>query len=269
LYLLENLTWSQAKDAFSKCRTAIIPIGSTEQHGPHLPLGTDFFTAQYFSDALAKADYNAIVTPTLPIGFADYHSDFAGTLSLTFNTVTAVVSEICEKLISYGITHILFFNTHGGNAGPLGQTAYDLRKKGVVAATYMWFETVGNLKDEWKLLGHGDAVETSFVLAHRPGICDPSKAIRPVETHYSDDLQIKEKNHVVFKGVMPVHFQMRVKDVSETGAMLEPSLYPDADHGQWMEGVNPQTAADITKAIVQYVVEFLPEFEKISFDKIK
>lgn len=91
MYVLENRTWAQAQKAFSKCKTAIIPLGSTEQHGPHLPLGTDFFVAQYFADALAKVDFDAIVTPVLPIGFADYHSDFPGTLSLTFETLKDVV----------------------------------------------------------------------------------------------------------------------------------------------------------------------------------
>jgi creatinine amidohydrolase len=269
MYLLENLTWKQAQDAFVKCKTAIVPTGSTEQHGPHLPLGTDFFTAQYFVDALAKADYNAVITPVLPVGFADYHSDFPGTLSLSPETLTAVIGEICDKLVSYGIDHILFFNTHGGNAAPLARAGYALRKRGIVAATYMWFETVGNIKDEWKLLGHGDAVETAYVLAHRPGLCDPAKAVRPTSRQYSEKLSIREMNDIVFKGVMPVHLQMRVKDVTDSGAMLEPSLYPGADHGQWMEGVRPELAEEITETIMRYVVEFLPEFEKISFDKIQ
>jgi hypothetical protein len=132
----------------------------------------------------------------------------------------------------------------------------------------MWFETVGNIKDEWKLIGHGDAGETSIVMAHRPGVCDPAKAARPAERHYSDSLKITEMNLLNFREIMPVHMAMRVKDVSETGAMLEPSLYPGADTGGWMENANPQTALEMRDAIVKLVVEFLPEFEKIEFDKI-
>lgn len=267
MYVLENMTWAQAKEAFSKCKTAIIPLGSTEQHGPHLPLGTDFFTAQYFADALAKVDYNAIVTPVLPIGFADYHSDFPGTLSLTFDTLKDVVAQICDKLVGYGIDHILFFNTHGGNAGPIARVAYDLRQRGIVAATYMWFEMIGNIKDEWKLVGHGDATETAFVLAYRPETCDPSQAIRPTNKPLGD-MPVGDMNEVMFKGVMPVHFQCRVKDCSDIGAILEPSLYPDGDHGQWMEGVDAQMAVDMTKVVMEYVAEFLPEFEKVHFDPI-
>jgi creatinine amidohydrolase len=134
VYFLENLTWREAQEAFTKCKTVIIPIGSVEQHGPHLPLGTDYFTAQFFSDALVKAKRDAIVAPVLPIGFADYHSDFPGTLSLRFETLVAAVTDICDKFISYGVKHILFFNCHGGNAAPLSRVCYDLRLKGVVAA---------------------------------------------------------------------------------------------------------------------------------------
>lgn len=268
MYLLENLTWAKAAEAFKTCKTAIIPLGSTEQHGPHLPLGTDFFTTQYFVDGMAERSYPAIITPVLPIGFADYHSDFPGTLSLSYNTLVTVVTEICNKLIGYGVDHILFFNTHGGNASPMDRVAYDLRQRGIVAATYMWFETVGHLKDEWKLIGHGDGGETAFVLAYRPGICNPDEAIRPEYKQTSETLKIEEMNLMNFKGVMPVHFQMRVKDVSETGAMLEASLYPDGDHGQWMEGVDPQMAADMRTAVLDLLEEFLPEFEKIHYDAI-
>jgi creatinine amidohydrolase len=268
MYLLENLTWAKAKEAFSKCKTAIIPMGSTEQHGPHLPLGTDFFTAQYFSDAMAKLDYPAIITPVLPVGFADYHSDFPGTLSFTYDTVVAMLTEICEKLVGYGIDHILFFNAHGGNAAPMGRVAYELRKKGIVAATYMWFEMIGNVKEEWKLIGHGDASETAFVLAYRPETCDPSQAIRPINKNLTDELIMGDMGHITFKGVMPVHFQLRVKDVTDIGAMLEPSLYPGADHGQWMEGVDPKMAEEMTKVVLDYFLQFLPEFEKVQFDPI-
>ena len=268
MYLLENLTWAKAKEAFQKCKTAIIPMGSTEQHGPHLPLGTDFFTAQYFSDAMAKLDYPAIITPVLPVGFADYHSDFPGTLSLKYDTVVAMLTEICEKLVGYGIDHILFFNAHGGNAAPMGRVAYELRKKGIVAATYMWFEMIGNVKDEWKLIGHGDASETAFVLAYRPETCDPSQAIRPTNKNLTDELIMGDMGHITFKGVMPVHFQLRVKDVTDIGAMLEPSLYPGGDHGQWMEGVDPKMAEEMTKVVLDYFLQFLPEFEKVHFDPI-
>ncbi len=266
MYILENMTWKETEDALKVCKTAIIPVGSTEQHGPHLPLGTDFFTAQYFADGMADADYPAIVTPTLPLGYATYHGDFGATLCLRESTLEAVLTDICDMLLFHGIDHILFFNTHGGNAQAMNNICYKLRLKGVTAATYMWFETVGHLKDEWKLIGHGDAAETAFVLAYRPGICDPEKAVRPVNRDLSDTLKLGDMNQVFFKDVMQVHFQMRVKDVTDNGAMLEPSLYPGADHGQWMEGVDPQMAVDMRKAILDLLVEVLPEFEKVTFE---
>jgi len=267
MYLLENMTWAEAKEAFKKCKTAIIPWGSIEQHGPHLLLGTDWFVAQHMIEDLAGRDYPAIVLPPMPVGFADYHSDFPGTLSYSFETVKTMATELCKKLISYGITHILFYNCHGGNAGPLGRVCYELRKKGFVGGVFMWFELAGKINIEWAALGHGDGSETEVVMAHKPGMVDVSKAKRPVHKDFGE-LKMPDVGVLIYDKIMPIHMTMRVKDFTETGAMLEPHLYPGADHGQWTEEIDPSRVATMRKAVNDYVVRFLPEFEKISFEPI-
>ena len=77
-----ELSWMNAEKQFKTSKTVIIPLGSVEQHGPHLPLGTDWIIAQ----ELAKRASNgteALVLPVLPFGYAEYHMDFPGTLTLT------------------------------------------------------------------------------------------------------------------------------------------------------------------------------------------
>jgi len=113
--LLEEMSWPEAESAFAEGRVVLVPVGSTEQHGPHLPLGTDSFTAQALA-ARAGRRTGALVTPTLPFGYAEYHTDFAGTLSLSNETYTRVLIELVDRLVRYGATHILFVNGHGGNA---------------------------------------------------------------------------------------------------------------------------------------------------------
>ena len=264
MYVLENLTWMQAKEAFAKCKTAIIPWGSTEQHGRHLPIGTDWFVAEFMMEELKKSDYPAIITPVLPIGYADYHCDFPGSLSFSYDTVRAMATDICNRLIPYGITHILFFNCHGGNAAPLNSVCYELRKKGIVAGLFMWFELAGKLNEKWAALGHADALETSVIMAHKPGLVDTSAAKRPVHNDFAG-MKMPDVNLLLYKGVMPVHLTLRVQDISACGSILEPHLCPGADKGQWIEDSSPETAKEARKAVIEHVVGFLAEFEKLSF----
>ena len=268
MYLLENLTWAQAKEAFAKCKTAIIPWGSIEQHGPQLPVGTDWFVAEYMIKDLIDSDYPAIITPPMPVGFADYHTDFPGTLSFSFDLVEQMATELCKKLISYGITHVLFFNCHGGNEAPLTKVCYELRKKGFTAAVFMWYELAGRINKEWAALGHGDAAETEVVMAHKPGLVKLEGVERPPEDISFGELKMTEMNKLFFKDIMPAHFSLRISDFSKSGAIIETHIIPGAYHGQWLEDVDPERTIPMRKAVTEYVVGFLPEFEKVKFDPV-
>ncbi|MCL2498486.1 MAG: creatininase family protein [Symbiobacteriaceae bacterium] len=267
MYQLENLTWAEAKEAFTKCKTAIIPWGSIEQHGLQLPLGTDWFASEFMIKDLLTRDYPAMVTPPMPVGFADYHSDFPGTLSFSYDTVKQMATEICSKLVSYGITHFLFYNCHGGNAAPLGRVCYDLRKKGFVAGVFMWYELAGKINKEWAALGHADGSESEVVMAHKPGLVDLAKAKRPVHNDFGV-LTMPDVGILLYQDMLPIHMTIRVQDFTPSGAMLEPHLHPGADHGQWVEEVDPAKAIPMRKAVNDYILGFLPEFEKIHFEPI-
>jgi creatinine amidohydrolase len=98
---------------------AILPVGAIEQHGPHLPLGVDAFLAEQFMSRLVSIapDLSAYILPTISFGFSPEHSAFAGTLSLSSQTVIALWTEVAESVLRSGIHKLLFFNTHGGHAG--------------------------------------------------------------------------------------------------------------------------------------------------------
>src|ERR1700722_8423347 len=97
---------------------AILPIGATEQHGPHLPTGTDSFAVEAIAREAALAvpnDIPAIVTPTLPFGSSHHHFIFGATLSLSTETYYRVLCELIESLVTDGFTRIFLVNGHGGN----------------------------------------------------------------------------------------------------------------------------------------------------------
>ncbi len=96
---------------------AVLPIGATEQHGPHLPSGTDYFTVEAVSrEAAALAsEIPIIVTPALPFGSSHHHFIFGATLSLSTETYYRVLCELVESLVTDGFTRIFLVNGHGGN----------------------------------------------------------------------------------------------------------------------------------------------------------
>lgn len=112
--VLQEMTWFDVQEYLKGNDMVIIPLGSTEQHGPHLPLGTDFYEALGMSKMIS-ARTGVIVAPVVQVGYSLYHSGFPGTLSLKPETFEQVLFETAQMLIRYGFRRIMFFNYHGGN----------------------------------------------------------------------------------------------------------------------------------------------------------
>ncbi len=125
-----RLTWEGVREARGRgLELAIMPIGSTEQHGPHLPLEVDSTLAEAVAHAVS-ARSGAIVLPTLPYGCALGHTrHWPGTLSLSPQVLAAVVCEVLEGAIAYGFTRILLLSGHLTNAAPLRLALEVLRER--------------------------------------------------------------------------------------------------------------------------------------------
>jgi len=112
--ILNEMTWVDVQTYLTENDMVIIPLGSTEQHGLHLPLGTDYFSAMELSKRIS-AQTKVIVAPILMVGYSEYHTGFTGTLSISIETMEQVVFECIESLIKHGFKRFMFFNGHGGN----------------------------------------------------------------------------------------------------------------------------------------------------------
>lgn len=113
--VLQEMTWTDVQEYLRANDMVIIPIGSTEQHGPHLPLGTDSYIATDIAEMIS-ARTGVVVAPVVLVGYSVYHSGFPGSLSLKPETMEQVLFETAEMLIKHGFRRIMFLNGHGGNA---------------------------------------------------------------------------------------------------------------------------------------------------------
>ena len=123
-----NLRWTQVPDLCS--RVAVVPLGSMEQHGHHLPLGTDsMIGAEIVRRAKEALGDEAVFLPMLWLGASEHHRHFPGTVSLSSDTYARVVADVLESLIGSGFRRILLLNSHGGNGRPGGTGLYEVQMR--------------------------------------------------------------------------------------------------------------------------------------------
>ena len=177
---LSESTWTEA-DAL-ETDLAVLPVGSTEQHGPHAPLGTDALTAEAVAAAGADAsDEDVVVAPTIPVGVAEEHRHFAGTLWVSEDTFRDYVRETIGSLAHHGWDRVVVVNGHGGNVPALREVCGRVtRHDDAYAVPFTWFDAV-SLDRDWTgdpdappvdldeiRMGHGGPVETALLRAVAP-----------------------------------------------------------------------------------------------------
>lgn len=157
---LDEATWTDA--ANSDAELALLPVGSTEQHGPHAPLGTDTFNAVSVADAGAKAfDGEVVIAPAVPVGIAEEHRHFSGTLWVSEDTFRRYVREVVGSLAHHGWDRVVVVNGHGGNVAALREVCGRItRHDDAYAVPFTWFESIGEHR---KKMGHGGTLETALL----------------------------------------------------------------------------------------------------------
>ena len=127
---LADMTWPDVAAAVAAgATTVILPLGATEQHGPHLPLGTDTFRAAALADRLAARLPEALVAPPLPIGCSDEHAGFPGLLSLDAETLASVIVDCAGRMVAWGARRLILLSAHGGNGRALERAAARLTRE--------------------------------------------------------------------------------------------------------------------------------------------
>jgi creatinine amidohydrolase len=187
--LLQEMTWTDVRDYLKTNDMVIIPLGSTEQHGPHLPLGVDYYVALDTSK-LISAKTGVVVAPVVMAGYSFYHSGFPGTLSLKPEILEEVLYETAEMLIKYGFHRIMFFNYHGGNNVVQEKAIYRINQTTEATAIAIGYGGPIQKSEEdaeffdW----HAGVEETSLILYFEPQLARMERAEKPV-IHFTPQME--------------------------------------------------------------------------------
>lgn len=178
---IEHLTSAEIAEAIAVgARTAILPLGATEQHGPHLPLSVDSDHAEALALRIARKLGNALVLPTVRVGYSPHHLGFCGSLSVRPSTLEATCLDYCSSLAAHGFAHVVLFSGHIGNYPIMRDFEPRLAAALAPALEVIVYRDSAAILDAWRksaqsvaglgnrVGGHADVAETSVMLVLHP-----------------------------------------------------------------------------------------------------
>lgn len=198
---LEHMNYLEVEDYLKRRDTVVIPVGSLENHGKHMPLGTDTMIPHRIAQLLNERDEDVVIAPTLPYGATEDLRGFAGTISLGFEGLRTVLQAICDQLYEYGFRRFVILNGHGGNVKAIESVGLSLFKRGAYMAIVNWWLIAGQIRPEWKG-GHGGAEEAAGVMAVDPKLIKTEYLTlgECIRNDISDELPSGSWTGVDFKG---------------------------------------------------------------------
>lgn len=224
--ILQEMTQPEAEAILRRSATVVIPCGSVEQHGPHLPFGTDIYAAESIGWRLAE-ELDALVAPVGPLGVTPIHMPFAGTITLRPSTFAALLEDVCESLIQHGARRFVLANWHEGNAAAINQAAAAVQGRHpdavrfvVVQAMWIAHELFGQEAG----LTHGGQIEALAVLADNPSLVHLEQAHNPGPPERAAELDALRRRRAAYPVVLdireisPTGWYGRLDDVNEEQA---------------------------------------------------
>lgn len=218
---------SLTTEEFTRARIAVLPVAAVEQHGPHLPVGTDAYIAEAYLARvriLLPQDSPVALLPVQQVGASDEHRAFRGTLTLSPQTALATFIEIGESVHRAGINKLVIINSHGGNIALIDLAARQLRvRHGMVAVHTSWSRfgyPEGLFGEAEHTHGiHGGDIETSIMLAAYPELVQREKIANFVPATVAMERAFKH-----LRADFPVGFGWMTQDLHGSGAVGDASL---------------------------------------------
>ncbi len=252
-HILSSLTWPEAKDRFKEVDLALLPVGSIEQHGSHLPLDTDAFDADYLAKEVAKRckDPKPLVLPLIPYGVSYHHEDFSGTISLSPESLSNMVYDVGMSVAKHGIKKLVIINGHGGNTPALQFAAQMINRDSSIFTCVETGETsdsdIGSLTETSNDV-HAGEIETSTTFAIRPEMVRKDKIRKFVPRFSSRFLDFTSKRRV--------EWYARTVKISKSGVMGDPTK------------ATQQKGEQMWELMIKPLVEFIEDLKNLSLEEI-
>jgi creatinine amidohydrolase len=247
----EELSVPEVEKLDRQSTILMLPIGSVEQHGRHLPLGTDTMLVTSVANAAAERLKGRVaVLPSLWYGLSAHHMQFAGSVTLQISTLMAVVEDIVASLVRHGFSRILVLNGHGGNSGAIDVLAASLGHRfhgaaRIACLTYFKVarQAIAALRASPRGgMGHACEFETAMMQHVRGDLVDIVLAVTaypdPGSRYLTTDLLESSS----------VHSYHDFADLSPTGTLGDPSF------------ASPEKGAKFHTAVVDELVRFIEDF---------
>jgi len=255
---LSHMSWPEVQARLKAgLRVAIIPVGSFEQHGPHLPLRTDFALAYGRARRIAEL-VDAVVVPITLAGCSDHHLDFPGTVSLRPETLVAVLADTARSLAKHGLDRLVLLSGHGGNDTTLKYAAQTIQREVGAETVVLGVSDISAYFPKEAALNldiHAGLMETAAMLIYSPDDVRQDKIQKP-KIHFEDPvmqnwLENRENDPTGYK---VLRFRLpRIREFSDNGivTLVDPTQGPDSV--PLREQVEQKFAGDVSTFIEKWL----------------
>lgn len=248
--------WSELRspelaEAVARNAVVLVPIGATEQHGPHLPVGVDSLIGSAIARQVCERVREKMVAIYLPVvwtGYSPQHVGFAGTITLEAETFLRLISDLCRSIWSLGFRRILLLNTHGKNRHLLSTAAGELNYRyGISVVQVTYWNLVAEYLREWRAsklggINHAGEMETSLMLHLYADLVHMEDAKEEIPTPTSPYLTYD----LALLGGITV--ERKVAELSGSGIVGDPTVATGARGGELFE--------HIVSEISRFLLEF-------------
>jgi creatinine amidohydrolase len=239
-----EMTSAEVAEAIARRPLAVIPFGSVEQHGPHLPCGTDTMASELIARAVAE-QLEGIHVPFAPYGVTPIHAGHPGTISLRRETFEALVRDVCLELAEMGVRTLVLVNWHEVNTASLDAVAADLQAQTsalflVAQACYVAQRLYA---EEGGELTHGGSIETMAAIAYDPSLVKTERAREADRPPRAEMMDAMRRSNEVYG------FVTDVTEIAETGWYGDPMWANEERVSNFVERVSDDIVRQVSQVL--------------------
>jgi len=257
-FYLGDLTSEEVKVP-TKAEMVLIPIGSFEQHGRHLPLATDSIIASEVTRMVAermRPEFLVLIGPLIPFGKSVEHAKRPGTISIKTRVLEDLLVGICKDLARHGFKKIVFINGHGGNTDLLSMLLREIRAEtgSFVFSIYLYSEELlaeplSRFKELQETdIFHACALETSFMMSLRPDLVHPEYVRKEIPSKFTEK---SGYGYLRLGGGRGVQSSWLIDDISSSGVIGDPTK------------ASPAIGRVVLESLVDQICKVLREIKKV------